>query len=147
MQSVPNTFKIVLYGTSEYQAAVELRQAILRKPLGLCFSQEYLEKEKEYIHFAGLKNGEVVAAASLVPEQFTCKMRQVAVRADMQGSGIGSELIDYCELYAKTQKFQSLYCHAREHAVPFYTKKGYLPEGEYFMEIGIHHVKMIKELG
>jgi predicted GNAT family N-acyltransferase len=147
MQSVPNTFKIVLCGTSQYEAAVELRQAILRKPLGLCFSQEYLEKEKEYIHFAGLKNGEVVAAASLVPEQLTCKMRQVAVRADIQGLGVGSGLIDYCEAYAKAQKFQSLYCHARVEAVPFYTKKGYLYEGEYFMEIGIPHIKMIKELG
>ena len=124
-----------------------MRTEVLRKPLGLCFSKEYLEKEKDYIHFVGLKNGEVVAAASLIPEQFTYKMQQVAVRADMQGSGIDSGLMDYCEVYAKTQKFQSLYCHARIHAVPFYTKKGYLVEGEYFMEIGIPHVKMVKDLG
>ncbi len=146
MQSVSSTFKIIAYGTSEYEAAVALRQEILREPLSLVFLPEGLEKEKNHIHFVGLKEGELIATASLVSEEVTCKMRQVAVRADMQGLGVGSKLIDYCEAYA-AERYQSVYCHARLQAVPFYIKKGYVPEGEYFLEIDIPHVKMRKPLG
>ena len=146
MKNVPNIFKIVSYGSSEYKTALALRQEILREPLGLCFSEDELEKEKNHIHFIGLKDGALIATASLVPEQTTCKMRQVAIRADMQGLGIGSKLIDYCELYATLEKFESICCHARGTAVLFYTKKDYVLEGEYFTEIGMPHVKMQKVL-
>jgi len=64
----------------------------------------------------------------------------------MQGLGIGSKLVDFCEAYALEKRYQSIHCHAREYAVPFYTKKGYIPEGEYFIEVNIPHLHMRKVL-
>ena len=39
--------KIIDHGTKEYQQMVDLRNQILRKPLGLEFTEADLEKEKE----------------------------------------------------------------------------------------------------
>lgn len=43
-------FKIVDYGTDEYKKAGALREEILRKPLGLFFTKDELEMEKEHVH-------------------------------------------------------------------------------------------------
>jgi len=139
-------FKVIAYETSDYEASVALRQEVLRTPLGLVFSPEELEKEVLHIHLVGFSDDKLIATASLVPEQTACKMRQVAVHPCMQGQGIGSKLVDFCESYAIEKGYQSIHCHAREYAVPFYTKKGYVPEGEYFMEVNIPHLHMIKVL-
>ena len=38
--------KIIDHGTKEYQQMIKLRDDILRKPLGLSFTKEELEAEK-----------------------------------------------------------------------------------------------------
>ncbi|MEI7493071.1 MAG: GNAT family N-acetyltransferase [Alphaproteobacteria bacterium] len=139
-------FKVIAYETSDYEASVALRQEVLRTPLGLVFSPEELEKEAHHIHLVGFSDNKLIATASLVPEQSACKMRQVAVHPCMQGQGIGSKLVDFCESHAIEKGYQSIHCHARDYAVPFYTKKGYVSEGGYFMEVNIPHLHMRKVL-
>ncbi|MBS1633348.1 MAG: GNAT family N-acetyltransferase, partial [Bacteroidetes bacterium] len=39
--------KIIDHGTAEYRQMVKLRDDILRKPLGLSFSETELEEEKD----------------------------------------------------------------------------------------------------
>ena len=39
--------KIIDYGTAEYQQMVRLRNDMLRKPLGLKFEMDELEREKQ----------------------------------------------------------------------------------------------------
>jgi hypothetical protein len=39
--------KIIDHGTKEYEQMVRLREEILRKPLGLQFTEEELESEKK----------------------------------------------------------------------------------------------------
>jgi len=137
-------FKIVDYGSDEYKKSVALREEILRKPLGLFFTQEELALEKEHIHIACFLGQELCATAVLIPEGKELKMQRVATKAHLQGKGIGSALMDFCEDYAKKHGYTSIYCHARGTAIPFYLKQQYLLEGEPFDEDGIPHHKMRK---
>jgi len=139
-------FKIVDHVSKDYELVVALRQEILRTPLGLVFKKEELEREKSNIQVAGFIEKNVVATASLAKEQLSYRMRLVAVKESLQGLGVGSKLIDFCEDYARKAGITSIYCHARNHAISFYTKKGYLPEGQNFTEVGIMHIKMRKIL-
>lgn len=139
-------FKIIPFASAEYDEAVSLRQEILRKPLGLTFTQEELEKEKYHIHIAGFLEKELCVTAVLVPEGNTCKMQRVATKASLQNRGFGSALLAFCEAFAKEQGYASIYCHARSTAVPFYLKNHYVLEGEPFDEDGIPHHKMRKTL-
>lgn len=139
-------FKLIPYGSLHYKAVVVLREDILRKPFGLSFHSQELEQEKDHLHIVGLKGEQVVATAVLVPEGEKCKMQRVVVDPQMQNSGIGSKMMAFCEEYARAQGFKSICCHARDTAVQFYLKNGYTPEGEYFDEDTIPHLKMCKML-
>ena len=138
------SFKIIEHDSPEYKIALHLSEGILRKPLGLTFSQEELEKEKDYIQVAGFIGDDVIATVALVPEGNILKMRRVVVRDDLQKQGIASAMMKFCEEYALRNEFREIYCHARETAVPFYKKNDYLSEGGYFEEQTIPHLKMRK---
>jgi predicted GNAT family N-acyltransferase len=138
-------FNVIDYGSDEYKKSVALREEILRKPLGLFFTQEELSLEKEHIHIAGFLGQELCATAVLVPDDKDLKMQRVVTKVHLQGKGIGSALLRFCESYAKKQGYASIYCHARGAAIPFYLKNQYILEGEPFDEEGIPHHKMRKE--
>lgn len=139
-------FKITEYGSPEYKKAVVLRERILRKPLGLSFSESELFAEKEHIQIIGLNGLELIATAVLVPKGQNCKMQRVVVKEDLTNNGIGSRMMIFCEDVAKKNGFKKLYCHTRATAVEFYFKNGYEAQGDYFEEDFIPHLKMNKVL-
>jgi len=139
-------FEIIEYGSTDYSRAVSLREEILRKPLGLTFLPKELEYEKDHIHIVGFIEDDICATAVLVPEGDVCKMQRVVVKADIQAKGIGSTMMKFCEEIAQANGFKAIYCHARNTAVSFYLKNKYLPEGDYFDEDSIPHLKMRKIL-
>ena len=73
-------------------------------------------------------------------------MRQVAVVSDLQGQGIGRALVEYSEALARKLGFRRMVLHARETAVAFYKKLGYLRIGGRFEEVTIPHWAMTKQL-
>ena len=139
-------FTVIEHGTEEYAQAVALREEVLRKPLGLFFTQEELEQEKKHVHIAGFLGKELCATAALVPDESALQMQRVAVKPQFHHMGIGSHLLAFCEKYARKYNFKSIYCHARDTAVSFYLKNTYACEEKPFIENGIPHQKMRKYL-
>lgn len=140
-------FKIANHGTPEYKAAYDLREEILRKPLGLEFSPQEMEDDKGYIHIVGSIKTKTVATAVLVPKGKEAKMQRVAILSDLQKLGIGSKMMKFCESQIKFLGFEVIYLHARHSVISFYLNNGYICEGDYFEEVGIPHIKMRKNLG
>lgn len=137
----------VPYGSPEYDATVELRRAVLRRPLGLDFTEEQLAEEKDDIHFAFLHADEALACLVFTPKgDGLLKMRQVAVREDIQGQGLGRQLVETSEAWARSHGYKRIVLHARDTAVPFYLAQGYEIEGEPFEEVGIPHRAMAKDI-
>src|SRR5690348_10031496 len=139
--------KIIDYGTEEYQQVLKLRDEILRKPLGLTFSNAELEKERENIHIAAYEDERMLGCCMLVEEEpETVRLRQMAVVNDVQGKGIGRALMQFAENLARDRGYTKITMHARKNASGFYEKLGYKKKGEEFTEITIPHVVMEKEL-
>ena len=137
----------VAYGSAEHAATVALRGEVLRKPLGLHFSEEQLRAESGDHHLACFRSGRIVACLVLSPlSDGVMKMRQVAVAADCQRRGIGTTLVLYAERFAARLGCCEMTMHAREAAVPFYAKLGYSTVGERFIEVSIPHFEMRKRL-
>lgn len=138
------------YATPEYDELIRLRYDVLRLPLGLEFSVEQLEQEYAYHHFGAYNAGyELLGAMMLVPDsthKSVARMKQVAVRADRERTGIGSQMVRYFEKFAKTNGYEMVELHARSTAAPFYQKLGYEIIGEPFEEVNIPHVSMRKSL-
>ncbi|MFN8288156.1 MAG: GNAT family N-acetyltransferase [Chitinophagales bacterium] len=139
--------KIFNAGSREYEKALILRYNLLRKPLGLRFTEAELHKDKEDTHLALFEGDKVLACLTL--SRFPngrMKMRQVAVDAKLQRSGLGRRLSAEAEKYALEQGFTVMFCNARDVAAPFYTKLGYKVVSDVFTEVGIPHYTMEKEL-
>lgn len=139
-------FKEVAYDSQDYQLTIQLRDLLLRKPLGLEFSNEDLAREEDMFHLAFFKKEKCIACLVLVPEGKKIKMRQVAVAEKYQSKGIGKKIIQKSEAFAKAKGFQKIYCNARKTAVHFYLKQGYKVVSDEFIEVNIPHFQMEKQI-
>ncbi len=139
--------KIIDYGTTDYQDMVRLRDEILRRPLGLSFSEEELAKEKGSLMMAAVEDGKMLGCCMLVEEgPKTVRLRQMAVRNDLQGKGVGKALIQFAENLARDHGYEKITMHARKNSLGFYEKMGYRVSGNEFEEITIPHYIMEKDL-
>ncbi len=139
--------KIIDHGTVEYHQMVKLRDDILRKPLGLTFTPDELEEEKDNMLIAAFEDDRILGCCMLVEEQpGTLRLRQMAVLNDLQGKGIGRALMNFAENLARDRGYKILRMHARVNAVGFYEKVGYKIHGDQFVEVTIPHYVMEKIL-
>lgn len=141
-------FITLKYKTELYQEMVQLRFLVLRKPLGLNYSQQDLVKDESYDLFAlkDMHTGVLVACCCLENLHPIYRLRQMAVHPEFQKKSIGSLLIEYIENWVTARNGRQITMHARSYAIPFYEKNAYRSEGEEFLEVGIPHRVMSKNL-
>lgn len=96
-----------------------------------------------------LMDGETPVAAgrfiSFAPD--TAKLQRIAVRKKYRGQGVGNQLVQALEAWAKEAGFTKSVLDAQCQAEKFYEKLGYRTISEEpFLDAGIPHVRMTKEL-
>jgi N-acetylglutamate synthase-like GNAT family acetyltransferase len=140
--------KQIDFGSPEYDQMVLLRKKILREPLGLTFSEEELAQEKNDILIAAFDEEEILGCCVLTKfNDAKIRLRQMAVRADMQLTGIGASIMTFAENLARDKGYNYMIMHSRDTALGFYEKIGYKVVSDEFTEVGISHHIMEKELG
>ncbi|MBL7760046.1 MAG: GNAT family N-acetyltransferase [Sediminibacterium sp.] len=139
--------KMIQYGTPEYEQMVALRRQMLRKPLGLDFTEQELQSEEKNV-LLGCFDEDVMEGCCMLVQTApgVVRLRQMAVLSGLQGKGIGRVLMSFAENVARDRQFQKIIMHARTSTVPFFEKLGYHVTGEPFIELTIQHVVMEKEL-
>lgn len=139
--------KVIEHGSQDYQKMVSLRDVILRKPLGLGFEKEELDKEKNNILIGAFEEEDILGCCMLVEEnKQIIRLRQMAVLNDLQGKGIGRAIMSFAENIARDRGYKILSMHARKNAIGFYEKMGYQLAGDEFTEVTIPHYVMEKKL-
>lgn len=139
--------KIIDYGSREYDQMIELRKSVLRKPLGLTYSKEDLERDKNDLLIGAFEEDAMLACCILTrKEPGIFQLRQMAVDQRMQRNGVGATIMHFAENLAKDSGGKQVMMHARKTAIGFYEKLGYTADGDEFSEVGIPHVQMSKNL-
>jgi len=139
--------KIIDHGSKEYHQMVQLRNDILRKPLGLSFTPEELEQEKDEILIGAFEDDKMLGCCMLIKsDPGSVRLRQMAVTNNLQGKGIGKALMQFAENIARDRGFRKIIMHARKSATGFYEKLGYQVAGDEFVEVTIPHYVMEKDL-
>ncbi len=134
-------------GSPAYSQEYDLRNLVLRRPLGLDLKDEDLSRDKTDIHLGVLDGEKLVAALILHPlEDGVIQMRQVCTHPDRQGEGLGRMLVAAAEQLAKEEGFRQMVLHGRLTAAGFYRRLGYLTDGAVFTELGIPHISFSKLL-
>jgi len=138
--------KIIDHGSKEYRQMVQLRMDILRKPLGLNFTPEELDMEKNYILIGAFEEEKMLGCCMLIKQDGEMRLRQMAVMNNLQGKGIGRALLQFAENIARDRGYKKITMHARKTVVTFFEKLGYKVSSDEFVEITIPHFEMEKEL-
>lgn len=87
--------------------------------------------------------GKVIATGRLLPDGHIGRM---AVDRAWRGCGIGGELLEALVEAARERGFTEVVLNAQVAAMPFYARHGFAGFGERFMDAGILHQAMRREL-
>ncbi len=100
--------RLIEYGSCDYHDMVALRDKILRRPLGLTFSEEYLQQEMQDILVGCFDGNRITGCCILTPvDANTIQLRQMAVDDDQQGKGTGSKVLRFAEQQARNGALQN----------------------------------------
>lgn len=134
--------------SQEYNAAINLRERVLRLPIGKKITPEDKQEDQNDIHFVITDAGKLAGTVVLSKlDNSTLKMRQLAVEPKYQGRNIGNFLAKHCEDFAKKNGFNKIKVHARVSAVRYYKRLGYVMKNDsQFEKVGLPHYELEKSI-
>ncbi|MFV8782700.1 GNAT family N-acetyltransferase [Microbulbifer sp. SA54] len=128
---------------ADHAAIRMIRQQVFIEEQQVPADLEWDEHETSAQHFLVFHNDKPVGTGRITGDG---KIGRMAVLADARGLGAGLQLLQFICHFACVEGQQSVYLNAQRHAEPFYAKAGFVAEGETFMEAGIPHVRMTRQL-
>lgn len=96
-------------------------------------------------------DGRVIGTGRLLPStteqgRATAHIGRMAVLAEHRGQGVGAQLLSALSDAARQRGDLQVALSAQVHALAFYLRFGFLPEGPEYMDAGISHRAMRKAL-
>jgi GNAT superfamily N-acetyltransferase len=135
-------------GSAEYAQMLDLRNRVLREPLGMVLSARDTKGDLRADLLAALRDGRLVACCLLTRESpDLVQLRAMAVEPALQGTGVGRALVTFAEGVARERGAGALQLEARQTAIGFYARLGYVAEGEEYVKVTLPHRLMRKRLG
>ena len=141
------SFRRIKWGSPDYKKMLVLRDDELRKPIGLSIYDDPLCFERNIGLYGGFDGDKIVTCAILDRKSKDLfRMKQMAVSAEYQKQGIGSQMLKYLESQVLAEGGNMIHLHARKTALNFYKKNNYEVTSDVFEEVGIPHHEMRKIL-
>ena len=132
----------------EWREYFLFRYKILRKPIGLQRSTIRDKIEKISYHVMATNNkGKIIGVGRLhfvnIKES---QIRYMAVDKNFRKKGVGNAIVHKLEIHSLNNYRNKIILNARENAVIFYSKLGYVNLGKIDVGIDIKHFQMKKNL-
>ncbi len=135
-----------LAGAREIELALGLREAVFCGEQGVSLAAERDGRDGEALHLGVFSAGALVGACRLLPVDGGLAVQRVAVRADRRRAGIGRALMGGAAEEARRLGVATLRLHAQLETEGFYRRLDFVPAGQPFLEAGILHVAMSRQL-
>jgi predicted GNAT family N-acyltransferase len=141
------TVRVAVAGEAELAAVHALRHAVFVEGQGVAAELERDALDASAVHAAAYDGDRLVGTGRLVgAAPAVAKVGRMAVAPDARGRGVGVAVLRLLERVAVRRGHPAVTLHAQAHALGFYERAGYLPVGGRFVEAGIEHQEMRKEL-
>ena len=127
----------------EFELGYEIRKQVFIIEQEIPAELEYDNYDEISSHFIAEENGKAVGYCRVYEKDGFGKIGRVAVLKSHRGKGIAKALITFVE---NALPFSKWVVHSQTYIVPLYSKCGYSTVGDEFIEDGIMHYKMIKEI-
>lgn len=131
----------------DIQTCQSIRCRVFVDEQGVTPEEEIDGLDEQAIHFLAMA-GNIPAGTARMRrhDQDTCKVERVAVLKTMRGTGVGKALMRTMEAWARHDGCKQVLLHSQTRVLEFYRRLGYQEFGEVFMDAGIEHLAMKKDL-
>ncbi|HSD73209.1 MAG TPA: GNAT family N-acetyltransferase [Steroidobacteraceae bacterium] len=121
-----------------------MRRAVFIVEQGIAEADEWDSADVQCVHALVLTaKRDAVGTGRL---EATGKIGRLAVLAEFRGRGLGGELLEWLVAEARRQGMKQVFLHAQVHALEFYLRHDFRPQGPEFDEVGIPHQRMSRRL-
>ncbi len=120
-----------------------LRTEVFIREQSVPADMEWDELDAQSRHLVAFVDGVPIGTGRLLPDGHIGRM---AVLRAWRGKGVGSALLTGLMEIARALGRQRVLLNAQVRAVPFYLRHGFEAEGEEFLEAGIAHRRMWRDL-
>ncbi len=126
--------------------AFRIRREVFVEEQGVALADEFDDHEKHAEHILLYQEELPVGTARLRSVDGWAKLERICLSAHYRKSGLGSVIIDTLEKMAVERGHRQAKLHGQKQAEGFYQRLGYVTSSPVFMEDGIPHVLMVKQL-
>jgi YbgC/YbaW family acyl-CoA thioester hydrolase len=128
--------------------AAPLRRAVFVDEQQVPADLEWDEADAQALHVVALNRlGMAVGTGRLLEHAPGIgRVGRMAVHQAARGAGVGQMLLDALLAAARQRGDSEVLLHAQTTAAPFYSRAGFTPRGENFVEAGITHVEMTRSI-
>ncbi|GAB3789760.1 GNAT family N-acetyltransferase [Virgibacillus kimchii] len=137
---------IVAETKEEIDHAYQVRMKVFVEEQKVPTEEEIDEHDKTAIHFVGYEAETPIAASRLRFADNYGKLERICILKEHRGKHYGQQIIHAMEEKIMANGYKKAKLHAQTHAEGFYGKLGYQTVSGEFMDAGIPHVAMTKEL-
>jgi predicted GNAT family N-acyltransferase len=125
-------------------AARAIREAVFVCEQQVPIELEWDEFDARSLHALALGDGDQpVGTGRLLPDG---RIGRMAVLPPWRGRGVGAAILSALIAHAARLEMPRVLLHAQTHAAGFYARGGFLTVGGEFLEAGIPHVTMVRDL-
>jgi|TARA_B110000438_G_C15814594_1_gene651348 predicted GNAT family N-acyltransferase len=125
------------------EKCIFIRREVFIKEQNIPESLELDDNKIESIKFLATYNNESIGTARYRATSKGMKLERFAVIKQYRGYGVGKALVLF--ILEELKMEESIYLHAQESVIKFYTKLGFKIVGDRFFEADIPHIKLIKK--
>jgi predicted GNAT family N-acyltransferase len=130
----------------EVDEALELRRTVFVDEQGVTLEADRDGRDHEAVHLVAVGDGRIVGTLRLLPAGEVSRLGRMVVEAGLRGSGVGARLLQLADEVALEMGHRRITLHAQLRARSVYERAGYEDQGDVFVEQGIEHVAMEKDI-
>jgi predicted GNAT family N-acyltransferase len=131
---------------NELQDAMFVRKEVFVGEQNVPLEEEIDEFENTSDHFVLYEDNKPVGAGRFREKDGQGKVERICVLSSARGKGAGKLIMNFIEDHARSKGIPALILNAQTHAIPFYENLGYAVTSDEFLDAGIPHKSMKKEL-
>ncbi|MFP5105352.1 GNAT family N-acetyltransferase [Neobacillus sp. C211] len=136
----------IVENQKELEDAYSVRKIVFVEEQNVPLEEEIDAFEDEAKHFVMYDEGSPIGAGRFRFVDGYGKVERICVLNKARKTGAGKTIMNAIENYALQKDIHKLKLNAQTHAIPFYAGLGYEIVSEEFMDAGIPHKTMVKEI-
>ena len=138
---------IIVQNQQQLEEAFAIRKKVFVEEQNVSLEEEIDQYEEDAAHFLLYDDqDQPIGAGRFRVIDEIGKVERICILSEQRGTGAGKHIMESIETYAHENGIHKLKLNAQTHAISFYEKLGYEIVSEEFLDAGIPHRTMVKQM-